>query len=257
MTAPQGFLRLQTSAGPRWALERGGALQELADAPWEGVRETGVVLQADLPRLPPVTPSKIVCIGRNYAKHARELGNELPKEPLIFLKPPSALVGDGAAIVRPRSSTDVQYEAELGLVIGRRARRVPREAALEYVFGLTCVNDVTARDIQREEKQFTRAKGFDTFCPVGPRIVPFQPATRSVRCLRNGATKQDGHTRDLIFDLAAIVAYVSRVMTLEPGDLIATGTPEGVGPVVAGDVVEIVIEGVGTLRSPVVDEEDA
>jgi 2-keto-4-pentenoate hydratase/2-oxohepta-3-ene-1,7-dioic acid hydratase in catechol pathway len=200
----------------------------------------------------PVTPSKILCIGRNYAAHAKELGNDVPKEPLLFLKPPSSLLDPGGTIELPPSSARVEHEAELGVVIGRTCRDVPRERALDYVFGYTCVGDITARDLQRKDVQFTRAKGFDTFCPVGPWIeTELDPSKLTVRCRVNGEVRQDGLTSDMIFDVATLVAYASCMMTLEAGDIIATGTPEGVGPLVAGDRLEIEIGGIGILRNDV------
>lgn len=203
----------------------------------------------------PVRPSKVVCVGRNYAAHAKELGHEVPTEPLLFLKPPSALIGPGDAVVRPRASERVEHEAELGVVIGRRARRVSPEAALDHVFGYTCVCDVTARDLQRRDVQFTRAKGFDTFCPVGPWLeTELDPRDLGVRCLVSGALRQSGRTSQMVFSVAQLLSAMSHVMTLEPGDLLVTGTPEGVGPVVAGDELVIAIDGIGELRVGVRDE---
>jgi 2-keto-4-pentenoate hydratase/2-oxohepta-3-ene-1,7-dioic acid hydratase in catechol pathway len=207
--------------------------------------------------LPPVRPSKIVCVGRNYREHAAELGHEVPQEPLIFFKPPSALLAPGATILRPKVSQRTDYEGELGVVIGRRCRRLQDgEDVRPYILGYTCVNDFTARDLQNKDSQWTRAKGFDTFCPVGPLVADgLDPwAGIQVETRVNGEVRQSGNTRDFIFTLDVILRYISRVMTLEPGDLIATGTPKGVGPVVAGDVIEISIEGVGELRNPVADE---
>ncbi|MFZ0479263.1 MAG: fumarylacetoacetate hydrolase family protein [Terriglobales bacterium] len=207
--------------------------------------------------LPPVEPSKIVCVGRNYREHAAELGNEVPTEPLLFLKPPSALLAPGAAIVRPKVSTRTDYEGELGVIIGRRARRLSdNEDVRPYILGYTCVDDFTARDLQNKDSQWTRAKGFDTFCPVGPLVTDaLDPwAGVEVKTRVNGAIRQTGNTRDFIFPLDAVIRYISHIMTLEPGDLIATGTPKGVGPVVAGDVIEVSIDGIGTLRNPVADE---
>jgi 2-keto-4-pentenoate hydratase/2-oxohepta-3-ene-1,7-dioic acid hydratase in catechol pathway len=202
-------------------------------------------------------PSKIVCIGRNYAAHARELGNPVPERPLLFLKPPSALIGDGQAIVLPPESRRVEHEAEIGVVIGERLRRAPEDEALRAISGITCANDVTARDLQKTDAQWTRAKGFDTFCPVGPRILAVEAASFDysslvVACRVNGAQRQRGRAGDMVFSIPALVAYISSVMTLEPGDLVLTGTPEGVGPLVAGDVVEVEVSGVGVLRNPVV-----
>jgi 2-keto-4-pentenoate hydratase/2-oxohepta-3-ene-1,7-dioic acid hydratase in catechol pathway len=202
-------------------------------------------------------PGKIIAIGRNYREHAAELGNVVPTQPLLFLKPGTAVIGDGDAIVLPPESARVEYEAEIGVVIGRRIRRGTEAEALAAIGGVTCVNDVTARDIQRREEQWTRAKGFDTFCPVGPRVVAVDPARLGeleVRCRVNGVERQRGRASDMVFGIPALVAYVSQGMTLEPGDLIATGTPAGVGPLTVGDVVEVEIPGVGVLRNPVVAE---
>ena len=207
--------------------------------------------------LPPCWPSKIVCIGRNYVEHAKELGNEVPSEPLLFLKPPSSLIASGDAIVYPKQSQNVHFEGELGVVIGKPARHVPRERAFEYVRGFTCLNDVTARDIQRKDVQFTRGKGFDTFCAVGPWMVTpdaVDLTSARVQTRLDGTVKQDGPFTDMIFGVDAIIAYISAHMTLWPGDLIATGTPSGVGPMQAGSVVEVEITGIGTLHNPVVAE---
>jgi 2-keto-4-pentenoate hydratase/2-oxohepta-3-ene-1,7-dioic acid hydratase in catechol pathway len=199
-----------------------------------------------------VHPTKIVCIGRNYAAHAKELGNEVPPEPLIFLKPPSALLPPGAAIVCPPQSQRVEHEAEIGVVIGARARDVSEADALAHVAGYTCVNDVTARDLQRTDGQWTRAKGFDTFCPVGPTVASgLDWRTLEVICRVNGTVRQHGFARDMMYGIPRLVSYVSSIMTLEPGDVIATGTPEGVGPLVPGDMVEVEIPGVGLLANPV------
>ncbi len=201
-----------------------------------------------------MVPSKIVCIGRNYAAHAKEMGNEAPSEPLLFLKPPSALLDPGGRIVLPEVSARVEHEAELGVVIiaPARAERAGREDALAYVFGYTCVGDITARDLQKKDGQWARAKGFDTFCPVGPWIeTELDPRALAVRCRVNGETRQDGVTSNMIFDVPTLLAYASRMMTLEPGDLIVTGTPEGVGPLVGGDRLEIEVGGVGVLRTSV------
>ena len=202
--------------------------------------------------LPPVLPSKIVCIGRNYAAHAAEHGADVPAHPLIFLKPPSSLIGPEAAIRLPPQSGRVEHEAELVVVIGSRAHRVTTAQAMDHVFGYTLGNDVTARDLQRQDEQWTRAKGFDTFCPLGPWIeTEFDPADAIVTCHVNGELKQMGTTRDMIFDIPQLLTYISSVMTLLPGDLIMTGTPSGVSPLSPGDVVEVTVEGLGRLRNPV------
>jgi 2-keto-4-pentenoate hydratase/2-oxohepta-3-ene-1,7-dioic acid hydratase in catechol pathway len=203
-------------------------------------------------------PTKILGVGLNYRAHAAEMGKPLPDEPLFFMKPPSALIDHGEAICRPRSWQRVDFEGELGVVIGQRCRGVKRAQALAVVAGYVIVNDVTVRDLQRQDVQFTRAKGFDTFCPVGPRLVPATqiPRPDDLRLITrvNGVVRQDSSTADMIFDVATIIEVASRFCTLEPGDLITTGTPPGVGPIVAGDTVAIEIEGLGILENPVIDE---
>jgi 2-keto-4-pentenoate hydratase/2-oxohepta-3-ene-1,7-dioic acid hydratase in catechol pathway len=215
------------------------------------------ILLADATLLPPVEPSKIVCVGRNYREHAAELGHEIPTEPLIFLKPPSSLLAPGASIRRPRISDRTDYEGELGVVISKVCYQLSAEKDVgPYILGYTCVNDFTARDLQNKDDQWTRAKGFDTFCPVGPLVTDGIDswAGVGVETKVNDTIRQKGNTRDFIFPLDVVIRYISNVMTLLPGDLIATGTPQGVGPVTAGDVIEISVEGVGTLRNPVKDE---
>src|SRR5689334_22778959 len=212
---------------------------------------------ADAALLAPVRPSKIVCVGRNYREHASELGNEVPTEPLLFLKPPSSLLAPGGQIRRPRLSQRTDYEGELGVVIAKPCYKLTEgDDVRPYILGYTCVNDFTARDLQNKDDQWTRAKGFDTFCPAGPVVSnDLDPwAGVGVQTRVNGEIRQDGNTRDFIFSLDVILRYISQAMTLEPGDLIATGTPEGVGPVVAGDVVAVTVEGVGTLENRIADE---
>lgn len=235
-----------------------GAAALVLDAPpWLGGKTTGeAVAWTDVDLACPVVPTKIVCVGRNYAAHAQELGNDVPVEPLLFLKPPSALIGPGESIVLPPESQRVEHEAELGVVIGRRARDVRPEHALDHVLGYACLGDITARDLQRKDVQFTRGKGFDTFCPVGPWIeTDLDPGALRVRAVVNSQVRQDGLTAQMIWGVPELVAYISRVMTLEPGDVIATGTPQGVGPIVSGD--ELIIDiagataetrGIGALR---------
>lgn len=239
-----------------WAEEDGDACHLLSDAPWCDATRTGASVEtATATRHAPATPSKIVCVGRNYAAHAKELGNDVPKLPLLFLKPPSALVGPGANIELPAESERVEHEAELALVVGRTLRDADESAARAAVFGFTGANDVTARDLQRADVQFTRAKGFDTFCPIGPRLVAadgLDPSDLFVRARVDGEVRQDGRTSAMMWPAFALVAYISKIMTLLPGDLILTGTPAGVGPMVAGEVVEVDVEGVGVLRNPVV-----
>jgi 2-keto-4-pentenoate hydratase/2-oxohepta-3-ene-1,7-dioic acid hydratase in catechol pathway len=200
-------------------------------------------------------PSKIVCVGRNYAEHARELGNAVPERPLLFFKPPSALIGPDEAIVLPPASSRVEHEAEIGVVIGRRLRHASTAEAEAGIGGFTCVNDVTARDLQKTDGQWARAKGFDTFCPVGPRVVNGLD-WRSLEVIGrvNGAERQRGRTSEMIFSIPELLAYISGIMTLETGDLVATGTPAGVGPLVAGDMVEVEIPGIGILSNPVRSE---
>jgi len=201
---------------------------------------------------PPCAPTKIVGVGLNYRAHALEMGKPLPSEPLLFLKPPSAVIGSGTPIVLPTGYERVDYEGELGVVIGRRARNVPVARALEYVDGLTCALDITVRDLQKRDVQYTRAKGFDTFCPLGPVIARgLDPSHLRLLTRLNGLVRQDSSTEDLIFSVPELVAFVSGVMTLEPGDVISTGTPPGVGALCPGDVVEVEIEGIGILRNPV------
>jgi 2-keto-4-pentenoate hydratase/2-oxohepta-3-ene-1,7-dioic acid hydratase in catechol pathway len=204
-----------------------------------------------------VKPSKIVCVGRNYVAHAKELGNPMPKEPLLFLKPPSALIANGDPIVLPAVSRRVEHEGEIGVVIGALLKNVDEQGAMRGIAGITCANDVTARDLQQSDGQWSRAKGFDTFCPVGPRVVPLSElggvAALEVRCRVGGTQRQHGHASEMAFSIPALLAYISRIMTLEPGDLVLTGTPAGVGPLTAGDVVEVEIPGVGVLRNPVVE----
>jgi 2-keto-4-pentenoate hydratase/2-oxohepta-3-ene-1,7-dioic acid hydratase in catechol pathway len=209
--------------------------------------------------LVPVRPTKIVCVGRNYREHVKELGHEVPLEPTLFLKPNSALLAPGGVVKRPKISERVDYEGELCIVIGKTCRHVREDEDVRtYILGYTCLNDVTARDLQKKDGQWTRGKSFDTFCPVGPVVADgLDPwAGVGVETRVNGAVKQSGNTRDFIFPLDVVIRHIAQVMTLFPGDIIATGTPEGVGPVVAGDVMEVSVVGVGTLRNSVVDEQE-
>ena len=200
--------------------------------------------------LPPAVPSKIVCVGRNYAEHAKELGNEAPSEPILFLKPPSALLAPGGTIVRPAASQRVDFEGELAIVIGREAKNVSAARWRDFVRGFACANDVTARDLQKKDVQFTRGKGFDTFCPIGPCIADDLDVT-DVRLVTrvNGDVRQDGRTSQMIFPPPFLLEFISSIMTLVPGDVILTGTPAGVGPLAPGDTVEVEIEGIGVLRN--------
>jgi 2-keto-4-pentenoate hydratase/2-oxohepta-3-ene-1,7-dioic acid hydratase in catechol pathway len=221
-----------------------------------GAQDTEPIRLAEAKLLAPVQPSKIVCLGRNYRAHAAEMSNEVPKEPLIFFKPPSSIIGPGQQIQRPRISNLVDFEGELGIVISRSCYKLPTGAPVRpYILGYTALNDVSARDFQKKDGQWTRAKGFDTFCPVGPMVTDEIDPWKGVRIETrvNGEIHQQGTTLDLVFDIDAMIHYIAGIMTLLPGDLIATGTPEGVGPLVSGDVVEISVEGVGTLKNSVVD----
>jgi 2-keto-4-pentenoate hydratase/2-oxohepta-3-ene-1,7-dioic acid hydratase in catechol pathway len=208
---------------------------------------------SDVRLLSPILPSKVVALGKNYAEHAAEMGSEAPSTPMIFMKPSTSVIGDGDAIRLPPSSSEVHYEGELAVVIGRQARNVSREEALGCVLGYAAANDVTARDQQRADVQFTRSKSYDSFCPLGPWIeTVLDPSDVRLVTRVNGAVKQDGRTSQMIHDVAAQIAFVSEIMTLLPGDVILTGTPAGVGPITAGDTVEVEIEGVGILSNPVV-----
>ncbi|AKU96809.1 Fumarylacetoacetate hydrolase family protein [Labilithrix luteola] len=226
-----------------------GPIGGSALSPFEGGKPEGEAVPWSPAELrAPVRPSKIVCIGRNYAAHAKELGNEVPKEPMLFFKPPSSIIGPGESIELPVESERVDHEAELGVVISKRVRRISREDAMSAVFGYTCVCDVSARDLQKKDGQWARAKGFDTFCPVGPWVeTDIDPSDLAVECRVDGQVRQHGRTSQMIFDIPAIVAYVSNAFTLEPGDLIVTGTPEGVGPLAAGNELTIAIERIGEL----------
>ncbi len=250
------IVRIQHEGSPRYAeLRADGSALLWTDAPWLcGQPSHAEVAAGSFELLAPVDPSKIVCVGRNYGAHARELGNAVPDEPLLFLKPKSALCGPLASIVRPAASQRVEYEAELGVVIGRRLKAARPDEVPSAIAGITCINDVTARDIQRKETHFTRAKSFDTFCPVGPHVETQLPDLTNlrVRARVNGIERQNGHTGDMVFPVTQLIAFISSVMTLEPGDLISTGTPEGVGPLAGGDEVEVEVEGVGVLRNFVV-----
>ena len=242
------------AASPRYGLMEGDAVIEISGPPWgpwtRGSRSSPL---ADVRLVAPVEPTKIVCIGRNYAAHAAEMGNEVPKEPLMFLKPPSSLVGPEEPIVLTRYSQKVEHEGELAMVIGRRcAHLADSDDALSFVAGYACLNDVTARDLQKSDVQFTRAKGFDTFCAIGPHLeTTLDPSNVLVETHVNGARRQSGLTSLMIYPPAFLVRWISRMMTLMPGDVIATGTPSGVGPLVAGDIVEVSVAGVGVLRNPV------
>jgi 2-keto-4-pentenoate hydratase/2-oxohepta-3-ene-1,7-dioic acid hydratase in catechol pathway len=243
-----------SSAAPLYGILDADQVREISAAPWTEWSQSSRAWPFTAVRLvAPVNPSKIVCIGRNYAAHAAELGNEVPKEPLMFLKPPSSIVGPEQPIVLTPYSQRVEHEGELAIVIGRRCAHLrDSDDALSYVLGYTCLNDVTARDIQKSDVQFTRGKGFDSFCPIGPHIeTEVDPANVLVETRVNAALRQSGNTSLMIYPCAFLVRWISRMMTLYPGDVIATGTPAGVGPLVAGDVAEVSVSGIGVLRNPV------
>lgn len=245
---------LEKNGDRAWFALEGDRARRFDGSPFEGARLGNTEISwspADLRA--PVRPSKIVCVGRNYAAHAKELGHEVPKEPLLFLKAPSSVIGPGGAVVLPRESERVEHEAELGVVIGRRVKRVARDEALAAVFGYTCACDVTARDLQKKDGQWSRAKGFDSFCPTGPWIeTDLDPSDLRVSCMVDGKPRQDGRTSQMMFDVPYLVSYISAIMTLEPGDLILTGTPEGVGPLEPGNLLTVAIEGIGELSVGVV-----
>jgi 2-keto-4-pentenoate hydratase/2-oxohepta-3-ene-1,7-dioic acid hydratase in catechol pathway len=246
--------RYRHAGHERYGIIEGATVRALTAEPWAGgLPEGRPVPLAEVTLLAPAQPSKVVCIGRNYRAHAKELGNDVPPVPLIFLKPSTAVIGPQQEIRRPEQSKEVHHEGELGVVVGRVLTRATAAEARAAVFGYTCLNDVTARDLQREEKQFTRAKGFDTFCPIGPVVeTQLDALDLTVICRVNGVEKQRGYTRDMAFDPFALLSFISHVMTLLPGDVIATGTPEGVGPIQRGDWVEVEVPGIGVLRNPVV-----
>jgi len=248
------IVRFQTSkSSPRfgWLLEGKIGLIE-GNIFGEYRRQEATLPLEEACLLAPIQPSKIICVGRNYVEHAKEHNAEVPKIPLIFMKPPSAIINPGDTIILPPQSQQVEHEAELVAVIGKRGRSIPAEEASAYILGYTIGNDVTARDLQRSDGQWTRAKGFDTFCPFGPWIdTEFDPYDAVISCRVNGQMRQMGSTRDMVFNVPTLVAFISSVMTLEAGDLIFTGTPAGVSPLKPGDIVDIEIENLGKLSNPV------
>lgn len=252
------IFRFLDGGQPHWGIQRDGELFRADKLDLSNLANLPVGETLDLTRLhmvAPVRPGKIVAVGRNYEAHARELGNQPPSEPLLFLKAPSSVLDPEASIELPAISSQVDFEGELALVIGSRARRVPAARWRSHVLGFTCANDVTARDLQKRDVQFARAKSFDTFCPLGPWIETDLDATNLLLTTRvNGVLRQQAHTGDMIFSPGMLLEFISAVMTLEPEDVILTGTPEGVGALQAGDTVEIEIEGIGTLRNHVVHE---
>jgi len=258
-TSPRAHEESRAFAAPCFAVLEGETAWEIS-GPLAGQRNhTGRKWPlADVRLLPPIVPSKVVCQGRNYREHAAELNHPVPKEPMIFLKPPSSVIGPEEPILLPAISQRVDFEGEIAAVIGRRCSRLGEtEEVAPYVLGYTCLNDVTARDLQKADGRFTRAKGFDTFCPLGPMIeTEFDLLGATVATFVNGARRQFGRASEMIFSVDVIIRWVSRIMTLEPGDVVATGTPAGVGALAAGDLVEVVVSGIGTLRNPVAARED-
>jgi 2-keto-4-pentenoate hydratase/2-oxohepta-3-ene-1,7-dioic acid hydratase in catechol pathway len=250
------LVRVASEDGPGWGLVEDDCVYALDGTPFADWRRGPAIGRLDnLLLLAPAVPTKIVCVGLNYTAHAVECKAEVPQEPLLFFKPPSSVLGPGAPIILPRQSERVDYEAELAVVIGRRCRNVTPEEAWSCVLGVTCGNDVTARDLQRSDRLWTRAKGFDTFCPLGPWLVTGlnedDVADLEIACRVNGTVRQCGRTSEMIFSPSHLIAYVSSIMTLEPCDVILTGTPAGIGPLAAGDSVEVEVEGIGVLRNSV------
>jgi 2-keto-4-pentenoate hydratase/2-oxohepta-3-ene-1,7-dioic acid hydratase in catechol pathway len=249
------IVRFSDSVRIQYGILDGESIRTIVEQPNRGIKETGENFSLDAATLlVPCLPGKIIALGTNYRRHADELGMKVPEEPLIFLKPGTSVIGPDEEIIYPAMSRQVDYEGELGVVIGKLTWRVSEEEALDCVMGYTCFNDVTARDLQQRDGQWTRAKSFDTFSPVGPYIeTSLDPRSLLVETYLNGELKQSGRTSDMVFGVAKIVSFISHVMTLVPGDIIATGTPVGVGPMLPGDTVEVKIEGIGTLKNTVVN----
>ena len=243
--------RIERNGSAVWGVVEGDKIRVLSNAPFEGFNYTGEEVPVKGARLlAPTAPSKAVCVGLNYRYHAAEMKEELPKQPLLFLKPPTAVISPGDDIVYPPASKRVDYESELAVVIGKKCKNVSPDQAEEYVFGCTCANDVTARDIQKSDGQWTRGKGFDTFLPLGPFIVTgLDSGNLKIEGRLNGEIKQSSSTAQMIFSVPQLVSFVSGVMTLLPGDVILTGTPAGVGPMKPGDEIEVAIEGIGALKN--------
>lgn len=237
----------------RYGLADASSITLISDEPFAAWETDDVIAMTGARLMPPAMPTKIVCVGINYKTHAREMGHDLPSEPLIFLKPPTSMNAPGGEIHLPPGAGRVDFEGELAVVMGRRAHRIGPEDAPSHILGYTCANDVTARDIQRRDGQWTRAKGFDGFCPLGPWVeTDVDPSDLGIETFVNGKLRQSARTSDMIFDVPALVSFISHVMTLLPGDIILTGTPSGIGELHAGDTVEVRIEGIGSLSSRVV-----
>ena len=249
------IVRFEHAGEAGYGCVEGDAVRRLEGSPFDRPTQ-GTVVGAvnDVRLLAPCTPTKVIAVGLNYRSHAQEMGLDLPAEPILFMKPATAVVGPSDGVVYPAMSERVDYEAELAVVIGRRAKMLTPDETKSYILGYTCGNDVTARDLQKKDGQWTRSKGFDTFCPLGPWIVSDldDPNEVSLSCRVNGEVRQTGNTNDLVFNVSVLVSFISQIMTLEPGDVVLTGTPAGIAPVQRGDVMEIEIEGIGVLRNTVV-----
>jgi len=245
---------------PHFGIVSDEGIIQLEDAPWLGIKKTNTIINSDIVTfLSPIQPTKIICVGLNYHVHvgASQSATKAPDQPMLFFKPPSSLIGPNDHIVYPDQTQRVDYEAELGVVIGQKAKHVSEKSALDHVLGFTCVNDVTARDLQKIDGQWGRAKGFDTFCPVGPWIVGgIDSANLKIEGILNGQVKQSGNTSDMIFDIPFLISYISSIMTLEPGDLISTGTPAGIEPMKPSDTIEVRVEQIGSIRNTVVKHHD-
>jgi 2-keto-4-pentenoate hydratase/2-oxohepta-3-ene-1,7-dioic acid hydratase in catechol pathway len=248
------LVRFNVNGKTKYGILKNQVIEAIKGKPFGKINLSGEIYPLkNVKLLAPCQPSKIVALGINYASHGTEFKHEIPKSPLIFIKPPTAIIGPEDNIIYPPSSKQVDYEAELAVVIGKKARCVAKEKAFEYVLGYTCFNDVTARDQQKSDGQWTRAKGYNTFAPIGPWIVTdTEPSNLKIEAFVNGIQKQNGNTRDLVFPVDELIHFISNIMTLLPGDVIATGTPSGVGPMQPGDSVEIKIKGIGTLKNSVV-----
>jgi len=252
------FVRFQVGSRESWGIvENDKTVTAVLGNPFTGWTEQKRRYDlTDLKLLPPASPSKVVCVGLNYRKHAAESGMEIPKEPLLFFKPPSAVIGPEEGVIYSPLTQRLDYECELAIVFGKTAKNVPVEKAFEYIAGFTCANDISARDLQRQDGQWARAKGMDTFCPLGPFLVnEIDPVGLRIQTRLNGQIKQDSNTGDMVFKPDFLVHFVSRAFTMQPGDVIITGTPEGIGPMQVGDRVEVIIEKIGTLANPIVAPE--
>ncbi len=247
------IVRVHYDGDVRYGLADDSMVTLISDEPFAAWEADGMVALPQAQLLSPCVPTKVVCVGINYREHAREMGHALPEEPVIFMKPPTAVIGSGAEIHVPAGQSSVDYEAELAVIVGRRTHRVSAEDAPAHILGYTCANDVTDRVYQKRDGQWTRAKGFDTFCPLGPWIeTDVDPRDLAIESYVNGELRQSARTSDMIFDPFALVSFISTVMTLLPGDVVLTGTPSGIGPMVSGDTVEVRIEGIGSLINHVV-----